>query len=33
MALCDQLADQLKSAREVSGRYASAATAAALKAA
>ena len=33
MALCDQLADRLKAAREVSGRYASAAIAAALKAA
>ena len=34
MALCDQLASQLKFAREVvSGRYASAATSAALKAA
>lgn len=32
MALCDQLASQLISAREVSGRYASAATSAALKA-
>lgn len=33
MARCDQFADWLKAARKVSGRYASAATEAALKAA